>query len=109
MSDMRYIIIGVALVFAGFLILGVFGHDYQIASIQSEEFKDCYQYYENKDPVSVNCSTLMIEQILFFTFVIVLITGGIIALIKGVRGKWDNEVRPEDMVGPGNDKNIKKD
>lgn len=109
MSDMRYIIIGVALVFAGFLILGIFGHDYQIASIQSQEFKDCYQYYDDRDPVSVNCSILIIEQVLFFTFVIALIVGGIIALIKGARGKWDNEVRPEDMVGPGNDKNIKKD
>jgi len=25
-------------------------------------------------------------------------------LIKGVRGKWDNDVKPEDMVGPGGSK-----
>jgi hypothetical protein len=30
-----------------------------------------------------------------------LIGAGIIALIKGVRGKWDQDVKPEDMLGPG--------
>ncbi len=25
---------------------------------------------------------------------------GVIALIKGLRGDWDNKVNPEDMVGP---------
>jgi len=106
---MRFIIVGVMLVFAGFLILGVFGHNFQIASIQSGEFNECYQYYEDRDPVAINCSTLMLDQILFFILVIALIAGGIISLIKGAKGKWDNEVKPEDMVGPGNDKNIKKD
>jgi len=109
MSDMRYIIVGVVLVFLGFLILGVFGHNFQIASIQAGEFNECYQYYDDKDPVPVNCSTLMLDQILFFILVIALIASGIISLIKGAKGKWDNEVRPEDMVGPSNDKNIKKD
>ena len=109
MSDMRYIIIGIVLIFSGFLILGVFGHNYQIANIQANEFGECYQYYDDKGPVVVNCSEMVFDQNLFFIFVIILIVGGITSLIKGVRGKWDNEVKPEDMVGPGNDKNIKKD
>jgi len=25
-------------------------------------------------------------------------------LIKGVRGKWDQDVKPQDMVGPSNPK-----
>ena len=33
--------------------------------------------------------------------VIVIISGGIIALLKGVRGKWDQNVKPEEMLGPG--------
>jgi hypothetical protein len=33
--------------------------------------------------------------------VIVLIGGGIISLIKGVKGRWDQDVKPDDMVGPG--------
>jgi hypothetical protein len=47
--------------------------------------------------------------VLFFTLVLVLIAAGIIALIKGVKGKWDNEVKPEDMVGPGGDKKPDKE
>ena len=109
MSDMRYIIIGIILIFSGFLVLGMFGHNYQIANIQASEFGDCYQYHEDKEPIVVSCSEIIFDQSLFFIFVIALIIGGIISLIKGVKGKWDNEVKPEDMVGPGNDKNIKKD
>jgi hypothetical protein len=33
--------------------------------------------------------------------VIVIISGGIIALLKGVKGKWDQDVKPEEMLGPG--------
>jgi len=109
MSDMRYIIVGIVLIFSGFLTLGVFGHNYQIASIQASEFGECYEYHDDKEPVVVNCSEMIFDQILFFMFVIILIVGGIISLIKGIKGKWDNEVKPEDMVGPSNDKNIEKD
>jgi len=109
MSDMRYIIIGIIFIFSGFLTLGIFGHDYQIMNIQASEFGDCYQYHEDGEPTAVNCSERIFDQILFFIFVIVVIVGGIISLIKGVKGKWDNEVKPEDMIGPGNDKNMKKD
>lgn len=107
MSDMRYIIIGIVIIFSAFLILGVFGNNYQIASIEASEFDKCYQYYENKEPVEINCSSKIFDQTLFFVVVLVLIVGGIISLIKGVKGKWDNDVKPEDMVGPGGDKNLK--
>ena len=30
-----------------------------------------------------------------------LIVCGIVAMIKGIRGSWDQDVKPEDMVGPG--------
>lgn len=106
---MRYIIIGIVLIFSGFLILGVFGHDYQIANIEASEFGKCYEYYDDKEPVAINCSSKIFDQTLFFTIVVVLIVGGIISLIKGVKGKWDNEVKSEDMVGPGGDKNLEKD
>jgi len=109
MSDIRYIIICIVLIFSGFLILGVFGHDYQITNVEANEFGKCYEYYEDKEPVAINCSSKIFERTLFFTIIAVLIVGGIISLIKGVKGKWDNEVRSEDMVGPGGDKNLEKD
>ena len=109
MSDMRYIIISIVLIFSGFLVLGVFGHDYQIANIEASEFGKCYEYYNNKEPIEINCSSKIFDQTLFFTIVVVLVVGGIISLIKGVKGKWDNDVKSEDMVGPGGDKKIEKD
>jgi hypothetical protein len=109
MSDMRYIIIGIVFIFLGFLVLGIFGHNYQIANIESSEFGECYEYYENKEPVAINCSSKIFDQTLFFIIIIVVIAGGVISLIKGVKGKWDNDVKPEDMLGPGGDKNLGKD
>ena len=97
------------LVFSGFLILGVFGYDYQIANIEASEFGKCYQYYDDKEPVEINCSSKIFDQALFFTIVTVLIVGGIISLIKGIKGNWDNDVKSKDMVGPGGDKNLEKD
>ena len=105
MSDMRFIIIGVALVFVGFIILGVFGHDYQAATLESNEFGTCYEYSEDSPPVEINCSYKILDQTIFFGLIIGFIGAGIIALVKGVRGDWDNQIRPEDMVGPGRREN----
>lgn len=109
MSDMRFIIIGIVLTFFGFLVLGVFGHDYQTAHMETSQFGDCYQYFDNKEPVAINCSSGIFYQSLFFGIVLVLIIGGIVSLIRGIRGDWDSKVNPEDMVGPDNNKNSDKD
>lgn len=100
MSDMRFIMVGIALIFVGFIILGVFGHEYQTASIESNEFGTCYEYHEDGPPTEINCSFKVFDQTIFFALVIGFIGSGIIALIKGVRGDWDNKVNPQDMVGP---------
>jgi len=109
MSDMRYIIIGIVVIFSGFLVLGVLGHEHQIASIEFSEFDECYEYHDDKEPKVINCESKIFDQILFFIIVIVIILCGIILLIRGIKGKWDNDVKPEDMVGPGSDKNLEKD
>jgi len=102
MSDMRFIIIGIVLVFVGFLILGVLGQNYQAATLESNEFGTCYEYSDNLPPVEINCSFKIFDQTLFFALVVGFIGAGIISLVKGSRGDWDNRVKPEDMVGPGN-------
>jgi hypothetical protein len=38
---------------------------------------------------------------MFSGLVIGLIGAGVASLVKGVRGRWDQDVKPEDMVGPG--------
>ncbi len=94
--------IGIGLIFAGFIILGIFGEAYFDATIQAEEFDDCYEYFDDRPPIPIECDAHLQGKIMFFALVIVLIGTGIFALIKGVKGKWDQDVRPEDMVGPGN-------
>lgn len=101
MSDMRFIIIGVGLIFAGFLVLGGFGNNYQAATLESNQFGSCYEYFEDKPPIEINCSFKIFDQTLFFGLIIGIMGAGVISLVKGVRGNWDNRVRPEDMVGPG--------
>ncbi len=35
-----------------------------------------------------------------FAIVTLLIVCGIASLVKGIKGRWDQDVKPEDMVGP---------
>jgi hypothetical protein len=105
MSDIRFIIIGIVLVFVGFIILGTFGHNYQAATLESNEFDTCYEYSENNPPVEISCSFKIFDQTLFFVLVMGFVGAGVIALVKGVKGDWDNKVKPEDMVGPGGKQN----
>ena len=107
MSDIRFIIIGIGLVFAGFLVLGIFGEDYQTVTIETSEFENCFEYAESDEPILIDCSEKIFSQNIFFGLVVALISIGIIALIKGVRGDWDSKVKPEDTVGPS--KNNKDD
>jgi len=97
---MRFTMIGIALIFVGFIILGVFGQDYQAATLESNEFETCYEYSDEKAPVEIDCSSKIFNQTLFFALIIGFIGAGIISLVKGVKGDWDNKVKPEDMVGP---------
>ncbi len=105
MSDIRFTIIGIALIFVGIIILVVFGHNYQAATLESNEFGTCYVYSNDKVPVEIDCSVKILDQALFFALIIGFIGAGIIALVKGAKGNWDNKVKPEDMVGPGRREN----
>jgi hypothetical protein len=105
MSDMRFIMIGIVLIFAGFIILGVFGENYQAATLESNEFGTCYEYSEKEAPIEINCSFKILDQTVFFVLVIGFIGAGVIALVKGSRGDWDSKVKSEDIVGPSNKQN----
>lgn len=100
MGDIRFVMIGIGLVFAGFVTFGVLGDQYQSITIQSGEFDACYEYAKDSEPIRVSCADKMDEQMLFFAAVAAFIGAGSASLIKGARGNWDNKVRPEEMVGP---------
>ncbi len=101
MSDTRFTLIGIGLIFAGFIILGIFGSQYFVNTLEAEEFGECFEYFDDKEPIPVDCDVKMLQKTMFFLFVIALIGVGIVALIKGMKGRWDQDVKPEDMVGPG--------
>jgi len=103
MSDIRFIMIGASVVFSGFVVLGIFGENFQSINIEKAEFGICFEYSENKDPNQIDCESKMFEQNLFFVIVISILVAGVLLLIKGSRGNWDNKVKPEDMVGPSKD------
>ena len=108
-SDTRFIMVGVALVFAGFIVLGVFGGSFVSGTVEQTQFGDCYDYSDEREPVPVSCDQLLQEKSLFFALVLALIGAGIASLVKGVRGRWDQDVRPEDMLGPGGGRNLGED
>ena len=98
---MRFILIGVGLIFAGFLTLGTIGSQFNDAAVETGEFDTCYTYSDDSPPVEVDCADKLFVQTIFFALIIGLIGAGVLALVKGMRGDWDSKIRPEDMVGPG--------
>ena len=105
MSDMRFIMIGLVAITIGFIVLGVFGAQFTEITVQTKEFTVCYKYPEDQPPIKVECEAYLQEKNLLFVAVIVIIAGGIIALLKGVKGRWDQNIKPEEMLGPGNNNN----
>jgi len=99
-SDTRFIILGVGVIFAGIIILSVFGAQFDEITIQ-EDFRECYEYHDDIPPTEIDCDIAFQNKMIFFALVIMLIICGIVAMIKGIRGTWDQDVKPEDMVGPG--------
>ena len=109
MSDTRFIILGIGLIFSGFIVGAVFGSQYFGPTIEATEFGDCYEYFDDKPPVSVDCESLLQGKTMLLGLVIGLIAAGILSLIKGAKGSWDQNVKPEDMVGPNRSDSDKSD
>jgi len=105
MSDIRFIMIGIVVITIGFIILGVLGSQFTDITIQTKEFSECYKYPEDQPPIKIDCNEHIQEKNILFAIVIAIISAGIIALLKGVKGRWDQDVKPEEMVGPGGDNN----
>ncbi len=101
MSDTRFIILGVGVIFAGIIILSIFGAQFDEITIQ-EDFHECYEYHDDAPPTEIDCDAAFENKMFIFAIVALLITCGIVSLVKGIKGGWDQDVKPEDMVGPGN-------
>ena len=99
MSDTRFIILGIVLIFAGIIVLSVFGGQFNEITIQ-DEFRECYEYHDDAPPTKIDCDIAFQNKLIIFAIVTLLIICGIVSLVKGIRGRWDQDVKPEDMVGP---------
>ena len=104
MSDIRFVMIGVVVLSVGFIVMAVFGSQYQDITVQTKEFSECYDYTDENIAVKVDCDKQLQSRNLMFVVVIGILAVGGIALVKGIRGTWDNDVKPEEMLGPGGDK-----
>ena len=98
-SDTRFIILGVGLIFAGIIVLTVFGAQSDEITLQ-EEFRECYEYHADAPPTEIDCDVAFQNKLIIFAIVALLTICGIVSLVKGIRGRWDQDVKPEDMVGP---------
>ncbi len=94
--------LGIGLIFVGFIILTVFGTEYFDATVEAGEFETCFDYFDDSPPVEVSCDAKLQNKVMFLGFVMALVGAGIVSLVKWIRGKWDQDVKPEDMVGPSN-------
>ena len=99
MSDTRFIILGAGLIFAGIIVLTVFGAHVDEITLQ-EEFRECYEYHADAPPTEIDCDIAFQNKMNIFAIVALLIICGIASLVKGIRDRWDQDVKPEDMVGP---------
>jgi len=98
-SDTRFIILGVGLIFAGIIVLTVLGDHVDEITLQ-EEFRECYEYHDDVPPTKIDCDIAFQSKLIIFAIVTLLIICGIASLLKGIKGEWDQNVKPEDMVGP---------
>ena len=105
MSDIRFVMIGIVVITAGFIILGVYGSEYTEITVQTNEFTTCYEYSSNNIPIEIDCQEILQNKTMLFIGIAAIIGTGILLLVKGVRGTWDQDVKPEEMLGPGGDKN----
>ena len=101
MSDTRFIIIGIGLIFSGIIFLSVFGSQSTEISLQ-EGFSKCFEYHDDSPPTEIDCNVAAENKMIIFAITSLLIGCGIVSLVKGMKGGWDQNVKPEDMVGPGN-------
>lgn len=99
MSDIRLIMAGSVIIAVGFFVGGMAGSEYNLFAIQETTFGDCYDY-STGSAVHVNCAKKQLDNLLELALSIALIVGGISILIKGIRGKWDQNVKSDEMVGP---------
>jgi hypothetical protein len=85
--------------FAGFMLGGAVNSSYSQFAIQQENFDQCFDYSSGV-AVHVKCSEKSQDHLLYLGLSLGLLGIGGVVIFKGIRGKWDNNVKDDEMVGP---------
>ena len=95
------IMAGVIIMFIGFMLGGYVNSSYSQFAIQQESFDQCFDYSSGVE-VHVKCSEKNQDHMLYLGLSLGLLGIGGVVIVKGIRGKWDNNVKDDEMVGPKN-------
>jgi hypothetical protein len=101
MSDIRLVMIGAVVLFAGFMVGGIANSGYSQYAVQQQNFDDCFDYSTGV-AVHVKCSDKSYDHMLYLVLSLALLGIGGVVIYKGIRGKWDHDVKDNEMVGPKN-------
>lgn len=101
MSDIRLIMGGAAIIFAGFVLGDMANSNYAQFAIQQQNFDECYDYSTGV-AVHVKCSEKSQDYLLYLALSLGLLGTGGVVIFKGIKGKWDHDVKDNEMVGPKN-------
>ena len=101
MSDIRLIMGGAAIIFAGFVLGDMANSNYAQFAVQQQNFDECYDYSTGV-AVHVKCAEKSQDYLLYIVLSLGLLGTGGVVIFKGIRGKWDHDVKDNEMVGPKN-------
>ena len=101
MSDIRLIMIGAVIIFAGFMIGGMANSTYSQFAVQRQNFDECYDYSSGV-AIHVKCAEKSLDHLLYLGLSLGLLGTGGVVIFKGIRGKWDHDVKDNEMLGPKN-------
>ncbi|MDE1867190.1 MAG: hypothetical protein KGI08_05715 [Thaumarchaeota archaeon] len=102
MSDIRLIMVGSVIIFGGFYIAGMAGSQYSQISIQTSQFDECYDY-SSGNAVHVSCVQKEHDALLYLSLALGLIGMGAYIIFRGIKGRWDQNVKSGEMLGPKHD------
>ena len=87
MTNVGFIIIASALILTGLLIInGSYWNIYFMMANEYEESGKCYVFHTDPPPREVDCTSRTLERVFLFGIIVVFIAGGVVALIKGLKG-----------------------
>jgi len=92
---------GAVIIFAGFMLGSMANSNYAQFAVQQETFGECYDYSSGV-AVHVKCSEKSQDFGLYLALSVGLLGAGGVVIFKGIRGKWDNNVKDDEMLGPKN-------